>query len=304
MQKKISVIVPIYKVEQYLDQCIESVVKQTYRNLEIILVDDGSPDNCPAMCDEWAKKDKRIKVIHKENGGLSDARNAGLDIATGEFIGFVDSDDYIHSEMYEKMHTALVKESADLCICSCQKVNEVGEKINDDSPVKDEVLTREQCFSKLFLNNGWYYVTAPMKLYKRELFMSLRFIKGKIHEDEFLIHHLFGTCDRVVTISDKLYMYRKRIDSITHSLTARNYMYLIDVCLDRCGYFKGLRNKELAHKTSMSAYVYVVRFIRSGTFKGHEAELKSQISLISSWLLRFGDFRAIKLWYFYIRFAR
>ena len=98
----ISVIVPIYKVEKYLDECIESIVNKTYRNLEIILVDDGSPDKCPEMCDQWAKKDERIRVIHKENGGLSSARNAGLDVATGDYVGFVDSDDFIERDMYEK----------------------------------------------------------------------------------------------------------------------------------------------------------------------------------------------------------
>ena len=95
MEKKISIIIPVYKVEKYLDKCVESVVNQTYKNLEIILVDDGSPDNCPKMCDEWAEKDKRIKVIHKENGGLSDARNFGIEKATGDYLMFLDSDDYL-----------------------------------------------------------------------------------------------------------------------------------------------------------------------------------------------------------------
>ena len=102
-KEKISIIVPIYNVEKYLDRCIESIVGQTYKNLEIILIDDGSPDNCPQMCDEWAKKDDRIKVVHKENGGVSLARNKGMDIATGTYIGFVDSDDYIDKNMYEKL---------------------------------------------------------------------------------------------------------------------------------------------------------------------------------------------------------
>ena len=104
----ISVIVPVYNVEKYLDNCVESIVNQTYKDLEIILVDDGSPDNCPAMCDEWAKKDSRIRVIHKENGGVSSARNIGLDNVTGEYIGFVDSDDYLESNMYELLLQLIV----------------------------------------------------------------------------------------------------------------------------------------------------------------------------------------------------
>ena len=108
-EELISVIVPVYKVEKYLNKCVQSIIQQTYTNLEIILVDDGSPDNCPQMCDEWAKKDSRIVVIHKKNGGLSDARNAGIAVAKGKYIGFVDSDDYIESTMYEDLYLAISK---------------------------------------------------------------------------------------------------------------------------------------------------------------------------------------------------
>ena len=113
---KISVIIPVYKVEKYLDKCVESIVNQTYKNLEIILVDDGSPDNCPAMCDEWAEKDERIRVIHKENGGVSSARNAALEVATGDYIGFVDSDDWIELDMYEYLVSLILDNDAQIAI--------------------------------------------------------------------------------------------------------------------------------------------------------------------------------------------
>lgn len=116
-QPKISVIVPVYKVENFLDRCVESIVGQTYENLEIILVDDGSPDNCPSMCDKWAEKDRRIKVIHKENGGVSSARNAALDIVSGDYIGFVDSDDWIDPGMYEFLYENSQKYDADISYC-------------------------------------------------------------------------------------------------------------------------------------------------------------------------------------------
>ena len=122
----ITVIVPVYKVEKYLDRCVQSIVDQTYTNLEIILVDDGSPDNCPKMCDEWAKKDKRIKVIHKQNGGLSDARNAGLEKAKGKYVGFVDSDDYISPIMYEKLYKCIIDNQADMAMCGFSTVDEKG----------------------------------------------------------------------------------------------------------------------------------------------------------------------------------
>ena len=118
----ISVIVPVYKVEKYLNRCVNSIINQIYKNLEIILIDDGSPDKCPYICDEWSKRDSRIKVLHKQNGGLSDARNAGLKIATGEFIGFVDSDDWIAPEMYERLLTAIIKDQSDIAECNVKMV--------------------------------------------------------------------------------------------------------------------------------------------------------------------------------------
>ena len=121
---KISVIIPVYNVEEYLDKCVTSVLNQTYKNLEIILVDDGSPDNCPKMCDEWAKKDKRIKVVHKKNGGLSDARNSGIEVCTGEYIGFVDSDDYIDKQMYKELLKRIESTNSDMVMCGINCVND------------------------------------------------------------------------------------------------------------------------------------------------------------------------------------
>ena len=129
----ISVIVPVYKVEKYLDRCINSIVNQTYRNLEIILVDDGSPDNCPAMCDEWAQKDPRIRVIHNPHKGLGSARNTGIDAARGSLIGFVDSDDYVYPNMYQRLYELMTENDADLSVCEYTRVDEEGRKISDNS---------------------------------------------------------------------------------------------------------------------------------------------------------------------------
>lgn len=134
----ISVIVPVYKVEKYLHRCVDSIINQTYKNLEIILVDDGSPDNCPKICDEYAQKDQRIKVIHKKNAGISEARNAGLEIAQGEFVAFVDSDDYIDSTMYEKMLLLAQKEKNDLVLCGFKKVSEDGKIENFNEKIMQE----------------------------------------------------------------------------------------------------------------------------------------------------------------------
>lgn len=124
MNKLVTIIIPVYKVEKYLDDCLISIVNQTYKNLEIILVDDGSPDSCPSLCEQWAENDARIKVIHKKNGGLSSARNAGLKIATGDFIGFVDSDDWVELDMYAMMVKALEENDVDFVACKISAVNE------------------------------------------------------------------------------------------------------------------------------------------------------------------------------------
>ena len=123
---KVSIVVPIYNVEKYLEQCIDSIINQTLKEIEIILVDDGSPDNCPQICDDYVKKDSRIKVVHKTNGGLSSARNAGIEIATGDYIGFVDSDDYIELDMYEKMYNIAIENNVDFVMSDYYSVSNEG----------------------------------------------------------------------------------------------------------------------------------------------------------------------------------
>lgn len=209
----ISVIIPVYKVEEYLDECVASVVSQTYKNLEIILVDDGSPDNCPQMCDEWAKKDHRIQVIHKENGGLSDARNAGIDVCTGAYIAFVDSDDFIAPDMLEKLYTALTKEDADIAACGILTCE--GEK---QTPwgCEDLVGTPEQIYALLY-DDTRYPVSALNKLYRRSCWETLRFPVGKTCEDAFTTYHLIHNARRIVMIPQALYCYRIRPGSIMTS---------------------------------------------------------------------------------------
>ena len=177
MSKLISVIIPIYKVEEFLDKCISSVVNQTYYNLEIILVDDGSPDNCPQMCDVWASRDNRINVIHKPNGGLSDARNAGIQIAKGDFIAFVDSDDWIAPNMYQMMVDAIEKENADICACGIVVSYPESEKVLNIP----EVVGDSKMILELIYNDTQYPVAAWNKLYRRECWENFRFPNGKIN---------------------------------------------------------------------------------------------------------------------------
>lgn len=217
----ISVIVPIYKVEDYLDRCIESIVNQTYHNLEIILVDDGSPDNCPLMCDKWAKKDKRIKVIHKENGGLSDARNAGMEIATGEYISFVDSDDLVDVVFLEELHRVADKTGAELVACDLQLFRSENELARSPKIVGYKEYSSEQALSQLIKGKGFRAV-AWNKLYKADLLLAERFEYGKLHEDEFFTYRIISKCSRLVFVDAPLYYYRQRQDSIMGAKSLRH----------------------------------------------------------------------------------
>jgi len=170
-QKLISIIIPIYNVEKYLKQCIDSIINQTYINLEIILVDDGSTDNCGKICDEYGLKDNRIKVIHKQNGGLSSARNAGLDIAKGEYIGFIDSDDYVEKDMYENMYNTALKTNTKLVICNWS-VGNTGKWIKNKNFPKKNILTSNEALD--FFYNDMYVWN---KLYEKDIVQHLRFIE-------------------------------------------------------------------------------------------------------------------------------
>ena len=211
----ISVIIPVYKVEEYLARCLDSVIGQTYRELEIILVDDGSPDNCGRICDEYAAKDSRIRVIHKENGGLSDARNAGLDIATGEYIGFVDSDDYIAPDMYEVLMQVLLQTDTDMSMCGMYEVykNRTTPSCTGD---KIEVLTPTEGLRTCIYEQK-IKMCAWNKLYKKNVFVILRYPKGKIYEDAYIISDLFRVAQSASVIYKPLYYYCLRPMSITQS---------------------------------------------------------------------------------------
>lgn len=220
MKQVISVIVPVYNVEKYINKCVESLTKQTYGELEIILVDDGSQDRCPIILDEWEKKDKRIKVIHQINGGLSDARNAGLKVASGDYIAFVDSDDYIDETMYEKLLSMFQNNEIDIAICNFQYVDENGNsenyrEKNDKLPIHDSILTgKEVLEKKVFEDKYWYWVVVWNKLYRRKIFEDYRFIEGKIHEDEYAFHHTMSKCNKIACCSEQLYYYVQRNNSI------------------------------------------------------------------------------------------
>lgn len=240
MNSKISVIVPVYNVEDYLQRCVQSILSQIHKELEIILVDDGSTDSSALICDKLACEDSRIKVIHKVNGGLSSARNEGINIATGEYIAFVDSDDYIDPHMYNRMLDSITNNNADLCICGTKWINEDGSLFTGtiQSVVKDEVLEGNCKFDKLCQEGSFYYVMAVCKLYKKHLFDGVRFPVGRIHEDEFVVHRLFSQCKRITCLQEELYYYVQRKNSIMHGSYSIKHLDAVYAYLDRYLFFK------------------------------------------------------------------
>ena len=245
MEELISVIVPIYKVEAYLERCIGSIVNQTYKNLEIILVDDGSPDSCPDICDAWKEKDDRIKVIHKKNGGLSDARNAGMQIMAGTYISYIDSDDWVANDMYEKMMYAIKKNDADICECQFEKTAGIVKSNKEQQTDKVTILKKEEALKAVVEEK--INPVVWNKIYKREIVDQLYFEKGKYNEDEFWTYQAVERAEKIVQIEDVGYYYFFREDSIINETYLEKYPEIYGVAkrqlVFNCMYHyqKGLR---------------------------------------------------------------
>ena len=226
IKEKISIIVPVYNVEAYLERCVESILKQTYTNLEILLVNDGSTDKSGELCDKLALRDHRIRVIHKENGGLSDARNRWIDEASSNLIGFIDSDDYIDEDMYETLYRQMVASKADLSMCGHYDVyHQIPEK--QVAKIKTWELMPEEAI-KMVMEAKILSVTAVNKLYKKALFEQLRFRIGKIAEDAFIMVDLIHQCSKIVATNEKKYYYVHRENSITTQKFSLKFLNVIE----------------------------------------------------------------------------
>lgn len=229
----ISVIVPIYKVEPYLRRCVDSILAQTYHDIEVILVDDGSPDNCPEMCDEYAAQDERIKVIHKANGGLSSARNVGLDAASGDWVSFIDSDDWIEPDMYEILLQNAENANAEISVGG---VNDelvdhdrvIVTKTTYHGALKQETLSPTEAMARYF-TTSW---AAWDKIYRKELFQTIRFPVGEINEDEAIVLKLLDTCTAVSYTNQVFYHYIHRAQSITTSAFSEKKLAWYRHCQD------------------------------------------------------------------------
>lgn len=232
----ISVIVPVYNVEKYLDRCVESVLNQTYKDFELLLVDDGSPDECPRLCDEWAKKDERIKVFHKSNGGLSSARNYGLDRAKGDYIAFVDSDDFVHPDYLNLLYSALTQADADVAICDY-----INFKENDVINYEKEKTEAFEEYNNIAIFQKYEevdLVVAWNKLYKKNIFANVRFPIGKIHEDEGTHYKCLYQSKKTVVIKNVLYYYFFNDNGISKRPFSLSNLAKIEFVIEKAGFFK------------------------------------------------------------------
>jgi len=211
MSPKISIIVPVYKVEKYIHKCVDSILNQTFKEFELILVDDGSPDNCGNICDEYVNKDERVKVIHKENGGLSSARNAGIDIAKGEYIGFVDSDDYIEPDMYEILYKVSKENKCDIVSCSSIIHYPNRKVINGGHGI---IIHNKEDAMKTMLEGKLYDEVVWVKLFKKSVIGDIRFPIGRIYEDTAFTYKVIDRARKVGAIGEAKYNYIKHENSI------------------------------------------------------------------------------------------
>lgn len=319
-QPLISVIVPIYHVEKYLPRCIDSLIHQSYTNLEIILVDDGSPDNCPAICDDYAKRDARIRVIHKENGGLSDARNVGFDRSTGEYVAFIDSDDYIHPQMLEILYQLLLEKHSEIAVCNFQPFSSETVPKSSFEEIQIESLSGMDAAKRLYQREyATQAVVAWDKLYRRHIIAKNRFIVGKFNEDEFFSYKALMQASRVTFTSQKLYYYLIRPTGISQAITNPKSLDGLDAKQEALQFYKENEFHDLL-KLAVSSFLNfsAKRYCFVKRQCGNHQELLKELKLrhqnvfreFSGFLSRRERFRAIIfhlhpfLFWFFIKYDK
>lgn len=306
MNDIISVIVPVYKVEKYLKRCVDSILAQTYHNMEVILVDDGSPDNCGKICDQYAAQDSRIRVIHKENGGLSDARNVAIPLAKGDYIGFIDSDDWVSPYYVEHLYKAVAKCDADMGISWFENVFE-GKNLQskpEEELTRYESLTVEECLKKMLYQNGVEF-SAWGKLYKTEIFQDLRYPVGKLYEDIPVTYEAVKRSKKISVIGNVDYFYFQRADSIQNNAFNVRKMDGIEHCQNmmkavemdfpklksaaECRYFSTVCNilfqiKDDEHEPARQVLWNEVLKYRKDVLLNAEARKKARLAAAASYM--------------------
>lgn len=278
MNDLVSIIVPIYNVEKYLNRCIRSIVAQTYENIEIILVDDGSSDSCPEICDNWSKTDTRIKVIHKMNGGLSDARNVGMAIATGDLMGFVDGDDWIAPEMYQNLYERMKADDSDIAAC--------GVKMIWDDRTPTRMLTKQGCCvlnqkeaMRAIIEETWLKEPVWYKLYRRSVVDGILFPVGKYHEDVFWSYQTIGRASKVSVFDEPCYYYRQRSESIMNETYSLKRLDSLEAKILRLAYVREYfpQLEYLAENDLLFSCVYSMQMSLRFLFKEEVEVAKKRI---------------------------
>lgn len=258
MDIEISIIVAVFNSEKYLPRCIESILAQTFTNYELILVNDGSTDNSGEVCDNYAGLDNRVKVIHKENGGTASSRNAGVDIAKGKYIGFVDNDDYINQFMFETLYSHAIKHSADIVVCDFLDVDG-STSINTKTSYSNYNvvnLNNIEALNYIYTTEGVKFIVVWNKLYKRNLFKNIKYEVGKLHEDETVAHKLLYECEKITYLKTELYYYVNRKGSITnlpYNIRRFDGVYTLN---DRVDFFRNKNELDL-HQKALKHYLQV-----------------------------------------------
>ena len=259
MEPLISVIIPIYNVDKYLRRSVESVRTQTYQNLEIILINDGSTDQCGQICSAMAQEDKRIVVIEKEYGGVADARNAGVAAAHGEYIVFVDSDDYVTGNMIKMLYDRLIRDEADLALCNLKFVNEKNEICKDSVEILDGIWDEGRYWQEYYEGSRVFCSVLWNKLYKAELLKNVRFPKGRLHEDEAVLFDIIHQCGKISVMKETGYFYLQRKNSIMGKKNPVRDFDAADAYLKRAVKFYEIKEIKLAETTLIRSITYIIR---------------------------------------------
>nr|WP_308499447.1 glycosyltransferase family 2 protein [uncultured Agathobacter sp.] len=285
----ISIVIPIYNVELYLDRCLKSIVNQTYDNLEIILVDDGSVDRCSNICDNWGKKDHRIKVIHKKNGGLSDARNSGTNIANGKYITYIDSDDWVSNYYVEMLYKTIYKTEADIAVCNFTKTNkeiQYKEKLCNPIVYNNLEAIKKMLYQKNIDNSAWG------KLYPTNLMKKMLYPTGRLYEDLFITYKVFANVNKVAYLNSSLYYYWINPNGIMNSGFSEKIFDEIDAVDEIVDYVeKNIPDiKKAAYSRKFSSYSQVFRWIpndiQDGTVKLKKDKLWEFIEAYRTCMIR------------------
>lgn len=251
----VSVIVPIYNTRPFLEECVRSILNQQFSEpFEVLLVDDGATDGCDVLCDELAAQDKRIRVFHQENQGLSGARNTGIDAARGRYYAFVDADDVVHPGYLQALYDACETHDAYMAICAVEDVNEDGTSQDPPEytlPAETGVFVGKDLLNRFYAPNGTYYTVAWNKLYRAEVWKLLHYPEGRLHEDDFVAHRLFWRCDKVVCLDAPLYNYRLRKGSICRTEMKPGAFDAVDGLADR---YRFLVENSAPRETVDAAY--------------------------------------------------